>query len=411
MKTMEAPGPQEKIFDCQKEGKIERVKEAQSLTYASEIDTFVRSLDQENRSRALNSSNAETSSRIILELEKEQKQEILVELDHEKITKKYPENTAGGIMQTELVQVIDDSTVRDAVAWIRPIADEVQVFYGIYVTDEGDGLLGTVFLKRLILANPMMKVREIMEPIIVTIAPYVGKEEVTATLKKYHIVSLPVVDEGGRLLGRITTDDANVIKKEASEDIYRFAEVGEYSHLIYTPNVTRMKLGSSWLLLTILGELFATFVIAHVFNPTLELVVILAVFMPVIMAAGGNIGLRATTVMIRGLGMGRIPLKRAFKVIVSEMRLGLSLGIMCGIITSLIGALIGIHGLEVIKIPLSIFVAISSATLATTFMGVAEPFVLLKLKLDPIAARGHFITVLNNICGSIVYLFIATVIF
>jgi Mg/Co/Ni transporter MgtE len=109
--------------------------------------------------------------------------------------------------------------------------------------------------------------------------------------------------------------------------------------------------------------------------------------------------------------MGTITLKQAFKVIVSEMRLGFSLGIMCGIIASLIGALIGMREPEVIKISLSIFIAMSSITVATAFMGATEPFVLHKLKLETTAARGHFITVFNNICGSIVYLFIATVIF
>ncbi len=408
---MEAPEPQEKISDCLREGNVERIKEALSSIHTSAINTLIQSLDQENRSSALSSFDVKTASQIILELEKEQRQEILVELDHEKITKKYPKDTAGGIMQTELVQVMPDSTVGNTLTWIQLIADEVQVFYGIYLTDESNGLLGTVSLKRLILANPVMKVREIMEPIVVTVTPYVDKEEVANTFKKYHIVSLPVVDEGGRLLGCITADYVDIITEEVSEGIYRFAGVGEYSHPIHTPNFTRIKLGLPWLLLTILGELFIAFVISHVFKPTLERVVILAAFMPVIMAAGGNIGLQATTVMIRCLGMSRIHLKRTFKVIVSEVRLGLSLGIMCGIIASLIGTLIGMRGPEVIKISLSIFAAISSATLATAFMGAFEPFVLHKLKLDPTAARGHFITVLNNICGSIVYLFIATVIF
>jgi magnesium transporter len=450
---MEAPELAEKISDCLREGNIKGIKEVLASIHSSEVATLIQSLDQEDRSKVLNSLDTETASEIILELEKEQRQEILGELDHEKIADiveemdsddatdvigelpkdtakvvlekmppedvwevetllKYPKDTAGGIMQKELVQVIRDSTVRDTIGWIRLIADEVQDFNEIYVTDDSDKLFGTVSLKRLILANPMIKVGEMMEQVIVTVMPYVDQEEVANIFKKYDISSLPVVDENRRLLGRITADDViDVITEEASEDIYRLAGAGQYVHPIYTPTFTRVKLRLPWLLLTLFGELFIAFVIAHAFKPTLQRVVILAAFMPAIMATGGNVGLQATTVVIRGLGMQTIILKQTFKVIISEMRLGLSLGIICGTIAALIGALIGIHEPEVIKIALSIFIAMSSATIATAFMGAAEPLVLHKLKFDPAAACGPFVTMFNDIFGSIVYLFIATIIF
>jgi magnesium transporter len=450
---MEALELTEKISDCLKEGNIGGIKEMLSAIHTSEIAALIQSLDQGDRSMVLSFLDAETASQIIFELEKEQRHEILGELDHEKIADiveemdsddatdligelpkdtakvvlekmppedvrevetllKYPKDTAGGIMQTELVQVIRDSTVRETIGWIRLIADEVQDFYGIYVTDESDRLLGTISLKSLILANPMIKVGEIMEPVVISVTPYVDQEEVANIFKKYNIVSIPVIDEDRRLLGRITADDIiDVITEEASEDIYRLAGAGEYVHPIYTPTITRVRLRLPWLLLTLFGELFIAFVIAHAFKQTLQRVVILAAFMPAIMATGGNVGLQATTVVIRGLGMQTIILKQAFKVIISEMRLGFSLGIICGTIAALIGALIGIHEHEVIKIALSIFVAMSSATVATAFMGAAEPLVLHKLKFDPAAACGPFVTMFNDIFGSIVYLFIATVIF
>lgn len=450
---MEALELTEKISDCLKEGNIGGIKEMLSAIHTSEIAALIQSLDQGDRSMVLSFLDAETASQIIFELEKEQRHEILGKLDHEKIADiveemdsddatdligelpkdtakvvlekmppedvrevetllKYPKDTAGGIMQTELVQVIRDSTVRETIGWIRLIADEVQDFYGIYVTDESDRLLGTISLKSLILANPMIKVGEIMEPVVISVTPYVDQEEVANIFKKYNIVSIPVIDEDRRLLGRITADDIiDVITEEASEDIYRLAGAGEYVHPIYTPTITRVRLRLPWLLLTLFGELFIAFVIAHAFKQTLQRVVILAAFMPAIMATGGNVGLQATTVVIRGLGMQTIILNQAFKVIISEMRLGFSLGIICGTIAALIGALIGIHEHEVIKIALSIFVAMSSATVATAFMGAAEPLVLHKLKFDPAAACGPFVTMFNDIFGSIVYLFIATVIF
>ncbi len=450
---MEAAELTDKISEYLKEGNIEGIKEALLSIHTSEIPTLLQSFDPEDRSKVFSSLDTISASQIILELEKEERQEILSKLDHEKIANivkemdsddaadliselpvdkakvvltkmapeavkevetllRYPKDTAGGIMQTELVQVTYYSTVRDTINWIRLIADEVEDFYEIYVTGSGDRLLGMVSLKKLVLANPTAKVGDMMEPVPVKLTPFVDQEEVANIFKKYDVVSMPVVDDEGRLLGRITADDViDVITEEASEDIYRFAGVQEYVHPIYTPTLTRVKLRIPWLLLTLLGELLIALVIARAFKPTLERFVILAAFMPAIMATGGNVGLQATTIVVRGLGMGTINPGQVSKLIFAEIKEGFFIGAICGTVAAIIGAIISVNEPEVMKLALIIFLSMISATLATSLVGVAEPVVLYKLKFDPAAASGPFLTMFNDIFGSVVYLFIAMLIF
>lgn len=450
---MESAELTEKISNCLKEGNIERIKEMLLSSHATEVATIFHSLDPSDRPKLLSSLDNETASKIILELEKEQRQEILSGLDPENIANivkemdsddaadviselpmdkakvvlanmapeevkdvetllRYPKDTAGGIMQAELVQVTNDSTVRDTINWIRLIADEVEDFYEIYVTDITDKLLGMVSLKRLVLANPLTQVGDVMEQVPVKVTPYVDQEEVANIFKKYDVVSMPVVDEEGRLLGRITADDViDVITEEASEDIYRFAGVQEYIHPIYTPILTRVRLRIPWILLTLFGELLIAVVIVHTFKPTLERIAILAAFMPAIMATGGNVGLQTTTIVVRGLGMGTINIAQLFKLIFSEIKEGFFLGVICGVVAAIIGGVISMNEPEFIKLAFAIFISMISAITATSFIGAAAPLVLYKLKFDPAAASGPFLTMFNDIFGSVVYLFIAMLIF
>jgi magnesium transporter len=292
------------------------------------------------------------------------------------------------------------------------IADEVEDLQLVFVTDDQDKLLGQIPLKELVLATPGTNVTNIMEPVEITTTPYVDQEEVAKTFQKYDIFSLPVVDSRGVLLGRITADDVlDVLSEEASEDLFQMAGVGDSLHPMYTPTFTRIKLRTPWLLLTLVGELFIAFIIVYAFQPTLEKVAILAAFMPAIMATGGNVGIQTTTIIIRSLGMGTINVKQIFKLILSEVRVGLALGVICGFIAAIIGGLISYNEPQVFRLSLAVFIAMVSATLATSFIGVAAPLILNKLDFDPAAASGPFLTMFNDIFGSVFYLFIAMLIF
>jgi len=449
---MSRPELAQRISEDLTQGNIEGIREALSKIHPSEIASILQSFDPDDHLKILEALDNETASEVILELDPEQREDILEDLDAEKIADiademdsddaadllgelpeqtaktvldkmdpeeakdvkpllKYPDDTAGGIMQTELVKVSQKSTVQDTINWIRLISDEVEDFHLIFVTDDQDKLIGQISLSKLIIATPSSKADKVMEPVEVTVTPYIDQEEVAKIFQKYDVISLPVVDGIGVLLGRITADDIlDVITEEASEDMLQMAGVGDSLHPIYTPTKTRIQLRAPWLLLTLIGELFIAFIIVYAFQPTLEKVAILAAFMPAIMATGGNVGLQTSTIIIRSLGMGTINLKQMLKLVISEMKVGLALGLMCGIIAAIIGALISYNQPQVAMLALAVFIAMVSATLATSFIGVAAPLLLHKLDYDPAAASGPFLTMFNDIFGSVFYLFIAMLI-
>lgn len=434
-------------------GSAEEIKQSLDELQPFEIADLVQSLESEDRSRVIDSLDRETASQVILEFEPEVRQELLKRLDLGEIAHlveemdsddatdvigelpdetarlvldklprdeveevetllKYPEDSAGGIMQKELVEVREDSTVADAISWIRLIAEDVEDFHEIYVVDENEKLLGVVTPRRLLLSNPRTAVKNIMEPVEITATPSMDQEAVGNIFEKYDIFSLPVVEEDGELIGRITADDIiDVITEEASEDMYQIAGVQEYLHPIYTPTATRVRLRTPWLMLTLLGELLIAFVIIYAFKPTLHRVAILAAFMPAIMATGGNVGLQTVTIVIRGLGMGTIHFGEMIKLILAELKVGLIIGVICGLVAALIGSVISMHEPQVVKLAIAVFTAMVTATVATSFIGVAGPLTLYKLKFDPAAASGPFLTMFNDLFGSVVYLFIAMMIF
>lgn len=436
-----------------KKGETGAVKSILGQEHPSAIAGIFPDLDLDERIGVLNSLVPETRSLVLLELDSELRHEILEYLSPSEIAKiaeemdsddiadliselpetvaqqvlsilspeelkevetllKYPEDTAGGLMQTELVSVKDTYTVRETIDWIRLIADEVEDFYEIFVTDEHDRLCGHTPLKQLILSSHTTVIKDIMEEVEATVTPYIDQEEVADIVKKYDIMSLPVVDDHGKLLGRITADDViDVITEEASEDILHLAGVADYSHPIYTPTFVRVKSRIPWILLGLVGELIIAFIIVHHFKPTLEKLVILAAFMPVIMATGGNVGIQATTIVVRGLGMGSITPGQMLKVMTSELKLGLSLGITSGAVAAVVGYIISMSEPQVLMLSVAIFIAITTATIATTFTGVITPFLLYKMRFDPAVASSPFVTMSNDIFGSTIFLFIAMLLF
>jgi magnesium transporter len=434
-------------------GNAEEIEESLSKLQPFEIADLIQALEPDEQTRVINSLDKKTASEVILEIEPDVRHELLKTLDLGEIAElveemdsddatdligelpdetarlvleklppregeevetllKYAEDSAGGIMQKELVEVQQDSTVAEATNWIRLIAEDVEDFHEIYVVDDNEKLLGQVTPKKLLLANPRAKVRSIMEPVEIAVTPSMDQEAVGNLFEKYDIFSLPVVGEDGELIGRITADDIiDVITEEASEDMYQLAGVQEYLHPIYTPTATRVRLRTPWLILTLFGELIIAFVIIHTFKPTLQRVAILAAFMPAIMATGGNVGLQTVTIVIRGLGMGTIHFGEMIKLILAELKVGLIIGLICGVVAAVIGSVISMNEPQVAKLAIAIFVAMVTATIATSFIGVAGPLTLYKLKFDPAAASGPFLTMFNDLFGSVVYLFIAMMLF
>lgn len=315
----------------------------------------------------------------------------------------YPEDTAGGIMALEFVAVDMNATVQEAIEIIREKREEVENVYSLFVVDEFYRLKGVVSLKDLVLEPPSRKISEIMNPEVISIYVNRDQEEVYLLVKKYDLVTIPVVDERHRLVGRITHDDIiDVIEEEGDEDVALMAGVINQEIAEESPfRISRARL--PWLIAGLFGGLLAA-VIINQFESSLKKILALSFFFPVIMAMGGNTGTQAATVAVRGLATGDISLVHVGKRLWVEMKVAMFNGIICGI---LLGSIVGIwlsdYGLGAV-VTLSIMIIVVSSG----FIGAAVPLALKRLDIDPALATGPFVTTSNDILSLLIYLGLVT---
>ena len=315
----------------------------------------------------------------------------------------YPEDSAGGIMALEYVAVNAESTIQEAIDTIRQKREEVENVYYVFVVDDHQRLAGVVSLKSLLIEPPSRKVKEIMNPQVVSAYVHNDQEEVAHLVKKYDLVSIPVVDEHHRLVGRITHDDIiDVLEEEADEDIALMAgvinqEIAEDSPI----KISRARL--PWLIVGLFGGILAAAVI-HQFEASIEKVVALSFFFPVIMAMGGNTGTQAATVAVRGLATGDISVMNIGRRIWVELKVALVNGVICGILLSLI---VGFW-LSSLVLGMAVGIALIVIILTSGLVGASVPLMLKKLDIDPALATGPFVTTSNDIISLFIYLTLVT---
>ena len=379
-----------------------------------EIDEISRELimediSQDKLTQIVDDMESDDATDLISELPEEQAQQILREIDREDSEEvqellKYDKETAGGIMQLELVSVPESVTVKDAIEQIRSSAGEVEDLHNVFIVNGGKKLVGVLPLRKLILASPDGLVKSIMDSATINVTPEVDQEEVADIFRKYDIVSLPVIDHEGTLLGRILVDDVvDVIEKEDSEDIMKMAGIPE-EELIYGSHVfeiSRARL--PWLITNLFGGLLTGYLM-WLFRITLHEVLALITFIPVITAMGGNVGIQSSSIMIRGFAVGRVDFNNLRRILFKEMKIGLIMGIACGIVA-------GCAAMLWHKDPLlGPIVALAMVTAITTAasMGTLIPAFFKKMNIDPAIAAGPFVTTANDIVGILIYLGIAT---
>ena len=315
----------------------------------------------------------------------------------------YPEDTAGGIMALEFVSVKADATLRDAIETIREKRREVENLYYLWVVDDFERLVGVISLKDLVLEPPSGKISEIMNPDVISVHVRMDQEEVAQLVKKYDLVNIPVVDDQHRLVGRITHDDIiDVIEEEADEDISLMAgvidqEFAEESTL----KISRARL--PWLIAGLFGGILAAVVINQ-FESSLEKIIALTFFFPVVMAMGGNTGTQAATVVVRGLATGDISLMNIGKRLWMELRVALINGLICGI---LLGVIVGFW-LSDYGVGTTVALAAILIVLNSGFIGSAVPLALKRMNIDPALATGPFVTTSNDILSLLIYLGLVT---
>ncbi len=379
-----------------------------------EIDEISRELimediSQDKLTQIVDDMESDDATDLISELPEEQAQQILREIDREDSEEvqellKYDKETAGGIMQLELVAVPQNVMVKDAIEQIRSSAGEVEDLHSVFIVNGGKKLLGVIPLRKLILASPDGLVKSIMDSATINVTPEVDQEEVAEIFRKYDIVSLPVIDHVGMLLGRILVDDVvDVIEKEDSEDIMKMAGIPE-EELVYGSHILDISLARlPWLITNLFGGLLTGYLM-WLFRITLHEVLALVTFIPVITAMGGNVGIQSSSIMVRGFATGRVDFNNLRRFLFREMKIGLIMGIACGVVAGCAAVLWHKDPL------LGPIVALAMVTAITTAasMGALIPAFFKKFKIDPAIAAGPFVTTANDIVGIIIYLGIAT---
>ena len=281
--------------------------------------------------------------------------------------------------------------------------------YYVYVIDKQKHLLGVVSLRKLLTSSIRAKVTEIMIKDIVKLHVDDRQDHIAEEFMKYQFNALPVVDLYNRLKGIVTWDDVqDIVEEETTEEIYTSSgiatELVEDEDDILTGNIfNAVKARTPWLFITLIGEFIAVNV-AHHFDHTFEMLPVIAIFMPLLMGLGGNIGIQSITLMVRGLSTGQITLKTAFHHILRETGIGFVIGVLFGILVTLVtwgwqhsiqlGTVIG----------LSMIINMMCATL----IGTLTPFVLKKLKIDPAIASGPVIATTIDVVGLFIYFSLAT---
>jgi magnesium transporter len=317
---------------------------------------------------------------------------------------KYEEDTAGGIMNSDFVHVYENATIADAIEQVRLKADDIDNIYNVYVLKQHDELVGFVHIKSLLIHPLDTKINTILEEDLITVNPHDDQEIVAKLMKKYNLVSIPVVDSHGIMLGRITIDDVvDVIGEEAEEDIQKFAGLSEEEEISDSSfKISRIRL--PWLFVALFGELVSAVVLSS-FQASIEKILIASFFIPIVMAMGGSSGTQAAIVMVRRLAEHEIWLKDSFKKILKEFLVGLFNGFICGVVL-----VIATYFLFKTEIQFSIVLSTSLIIIMVfaTVVGATAPLFLKRFGADPAIATGPFVTTMNDIFGLSIYLSIIT---
>ena len=315
----------------------------------------------------------------------------------------YDEQTAGRIMNPKVFALSEDMTVGEAITTLQGSRDVEMVFY-LYVVDGRRHLVGVVSLRRLLLVPPSTPLKRIMTTDLTSVRTGTDQEEVARLVASYNLLAIPVVDEENKLVGVITVDDViDVIKDEATEDVYRLAGVAGDDRVFSTANESLRK-RVPWLQVNLVTAFIAASVVA-LFEGRIHDVPALAIFMPVVAGMGGNAATQTLTVIVRGIALGELTWANSRKALFKEAVVGLGNGLACGIVGALIvWAWKGNPWLGAIlcaAMIINMFVAATAGTLI--------PLALRAMKVDPALASSVFITTLTDVFGFASWLGLCTI--
>lgn len=311
----------------------------------------------------------------------------------------YDEDTAGGLMGTELISVNENLSMPDCLKEMRRQAEDLDDIYYVYVVDDDNRLKGVLPLKKMITHPSVSKIKHVMEDNPVAVKVDMPIDEVAIDFEKYDLVAMPVVDSIGRLMGQITVDDVMDQVREQQERDYQLAS-GISSDVDADDSVlAQTKARLPWLLIGIAGGLLSSLILSG-FETQLAAVTALAYFIPLIGGTGGNVGVQASAIVVQGLANGRLDLKEFWQQLWKELRISLLTGVVISLAVFVYTLFTepGSYGLT-----LAVAVSLFCIVVFSTVFGALVPLTLEKLKVNPALATGPFIQITNDVVGLLIY--------
>lgn len=424
----------------------EKTKELLSNLYPADIAELYQELDLDEAIYLYLLMDDEKAADVLMELDEEDRHKLLKELPNELIAKrfvdnmetddavdlmreldedtqeeilshiqdveqagdivdllKYDEDTAGGLMGTEMIVVNENWSMPKCIDEMRKQAEEMDEIYYVYVVDDDERLRGVLPLKKLITNPSVSKIKHVMKKDPIAMRDSDSIEEVTQTIEKYDLVALPVVDSIGRLVGRITIDDVMDEVREQHERDYQLAsgisQDVETSDNVFTQTAARLP----WLLIGMLGGL-GNSVILGGFESSFASNPKMALFIPLIGGTGGNVGIQSSAIVVQGLANNTLKEGNIFSQILKESVVSLINACIISLVVFIYNFfLLGDRGITV-SVSLSLFAVVMFASI----FGTLVPMTLDRLKIDPALATGPFITITNDIIGMMIYMFISS---
>ncbi len=366
---------------------------------------LLEAMPSEEIAKQLEHMDTDDAVDIIQQLDEEDRDEVLSHIDDVEQAGdiidllKYDEDTAGGLMGTEMVVVNENMSMPECVKEMRQQAEEMDEIYYVYVVDNDYKLKGIFPLKKMITHPSVSKIKHVMETDPVSVKADTPIDEVALDFEKYDLVAMPVVDSIGRLLGRITVDDVMDQVREASERDYQLAS-GISSDVDADDSIlAQTKARIPWLLIGIASGILASIILGG-FEDQLKAVTALALFIPIIGGTGGNVGVQASAIVVQGLANGTLDIKQFASQLGKEVLIGL-------LNATILSSVILVYNLitlpDNLAVTISVAASLFSVVMFATILGTVVPLTLEKLHINPALATGPFIQISNDIVGLIIY--------
>lgn len=317
----------------------------------------------------------------------------------------YPDETAGGLMTTSFVTLHRQTTAEQAIQFLREVSPTSEIPYYLYVVDRDQKLKGVVGFRDLVIAQPQSPMQEIMDPDVISVAVGVDQEEVARQMSHYSLAAIPVVDATERLVGVITHDDIlEVIEEEATEDIYRLANVSDTELEPDSPLREQVRGRLPWLFLNMLTALFASWVVSN-FETLIGEIAILAAFQSVVAGLGGNSGSQNIVMVVRALALDRLDRRKIWSILGRQVLVGLLQGVIVGaVVAAVITFLRGDFYLGLI-----LLLAMTANMVVAAIVSTLVPLFLARIGKDPAVASTILLTAATDSFGFFIFLTLASI--